>query len=279
MAAYYNEFDPFAAQWLRNLIAAGHIAAGDVDERSIIDVRADDLRGYKQCHFFAGIGGWAYALRQSDWSDDRPVWTGSCPCQPFSTAGSGAGFEDARHLWPVWDALIGECRPSVVFGEQVANESGRAWLDIVWADMEGRGYAFVPVLLPACSVGAPHRRNRLWFVADSDCFGQLSETRSPAFHEEWDVAARRQGRNSVGNAPRAGLQPSWPPGLSGVSDISIAIDGNARNVGGVRAVGNAIVPQVAAAFVRAYMDVAARTPPPTPEVAIGPRDDEPHGSN
>jgi hypothetical protein len=109
--SYYNEIDPYCAQWLRNLIGAGHIADGDVDERSIEDVRPDDVRGYTQCHFFAGVGVWSYALRLAGWPDDRPVWTGSCPCQPFSQAGKGAGFADERHLWPAWFHLIRECRP------------------------------------------------------------------------------------------------------------------------------------------------------------------------
>ncbi len=74
-AAYYNEIDPFAAQWLRNLIAAGHIAPGEVDERSIEDVTPDDLRGFTQCHFFSGIGVWSHSLRLAGWPDDRPVWT------------------------------------------------------------------------------------------------------------------------------------------------------------------------------------------------------------
>nr|WP_232357146.1 DNA cytosine methyltransferase [Burkholderia contaminans] len=95
------------------MIAAGHIAPGDVDERSIEDVRPDDLRAYDQCHFFAGIGVWSHALRRAGWTDDRPVWTGSCPCQPFSAAGKGLGFDDERHLWPAWYWLIGERRPPV----------------------------------------------------------------------------------------------------------------------------------------------------------------------
>lgn len=97
---YYNEFDPGAAAWLRELIRAGLIADGEVDERSILDVSADDLRGFTQVHFFAGIGGWSYALRLAGWPDDRPVWTGSPPCQPFSAAGKQKGRDDARHLAP-----------------------------------------------------------------------------------------------------------------------------------------------------------------------------------
>jgi len=148
VAAYYNEIDPYAAQWLRNLIAAGHIAPGDVDERSIEDVRPDDLRAYDQCHFFAGIGVWSHALRGAGWPDDRPVWTGSCPCQPFSAAGKGLGFDDERHLWPHWYWLIGECRPPVIFGEQVASKDVEPWIDLVHADMEALDYPFgcaVPV--------------------------------------------------------------------------------------------------------------------------------------
>jgi DNA (cytosine-5)-methyltransferase 1 len=165
--AYYNENDPFAAAWLKELIKAGHIAFGYVDDRSIEDVTPNDLKGFAQCHFFAGIGVWSYALRRAGWPDDKEVWTGSCPCQPFSTAGKRRGFDDERHLWPSWYWLIEQCAPRVVFGEQVASKDGITWLDAVCTDLEGTGYAVGPVVLPACGVGAPHRRERLWFVADS----------------------------------------------------------------------------------------------------------------
>ncbi|ALN83046.1 putative methyl transferase protein [Lysobacter antibioticus] len=78
-AAYYNEIDPYLCGWLRNLIAADLILPGDVDDRDIRSVRADDLRGYGQCHFFAGIGGFAYACRLAGWPDDEPVWTLASP--------------------------------------------------------------------------------------------------------------------------------------------------------------------------------------------------------
>ena len=170
MTAYYNEIDPAAAQWLRNLIEAGLIAPGYVDERSIEDVYPSDLRGFTQCHFFAGIGVWSHALRSAGWGDDRPVWTGSCPCQPFSAAGKGAGFDDERHLWPAFHHLIQECRPAVVIGEQVASKDADPWIDLVCTDLEALGYAFGAVPFPSAGIGAPHIRDRLYWggVANAD---------------------------------------------------------------------------------------------------------------
>ncbi|CCJ88705.1 macromolecule metabolism; macromolecule synthesis, modification; dna-replication, repair,restr./modif [Cronobacter turicensis 564] len=177
-AAYYNEIDPYAAQWLRNLIAAGHIAPGEVDERSIEDVTPDDLRGFTQCHFFAGIGVWSHSLRLAGWPDDKPVWTGSCPCQPFSAAGKGDGFADERHLWPSFFHLISECRPQHVFGEQVASGNANTWFDLVQADLEGVGYAFGLVPFAAAGVGAPHIRERAYWVANSS--GERVRAEKPA---------------------------------------------------------------------------------------------------
>jgi DNA (cytosine-5)-methyltransferase 1 len=151
---YYNEHDPFAAAWLRKLIDSGLIAHGDVDERSIVEVQAVDLLPYTACHFFAGIGGWPHALDLAGWPRDRFVWTGSCPCQPFSLAGRQRGFDDERHLWPVFAALIKKCRPAVVFGEQVASAS--AWLGLVRGDLEAMGYAVGAIPIEAASAGADH---------------------------------------------------------------------------------------------------------------------------
>ena len=168
MPVYYNEIEPYPAQWLRNLIKAGRIPDGEVDERSIVDVRPEDLRGFDQCHFFAGVAGWSRALQLAGWPDDRPVWTGSCPCQPFSVAGRGKGTADERHLWPEFYRLIRECKPAIVIGEQVASRAGREWLSGVFADLEGVGYAGAGADLCAAGVGAPHIRQRLYWVALAD---------------------------------------------------------------------------------------------------------------
>jgi len=134
---YYNEFDDKAAQWLRNLVDAGLIPQGYVDSRSITEVEPDELKRYTQCHFFAGIAGWPLALQLAGWPTDRPVWTGSCPCQPFSTAGKQKGKADHRHLWPVFFKLIATCKPDTLFMEQVASAIGHGWLDEVINDLEG----------------------------------------------------------------------------------------------------------------------------------------------
>lgn len=206
MTAYYNEFDPKAAAWLRELIKAGHIAPGDVDERSIVDIRPSDLIGYTQCHFFAGIGVWSYALRRAGWPDDRPVWTGSCPCQPFSAAGKGAGFTDERHLWPHFHWLIENCRPPVVFGEQVASKDGLGWLDLVQADLEGSGYASGAVDTCAAGFGAPHIRQRLWWVGVrvADASGQRLEGQDTRKMGDERQASKR-GIGTSGLADSAGV--------------------------------------------------------------------------
>jgi len=314
-ANYYNEFDPFAAAWLRELICNGHIPFGVVDERDIKDVTPADLAGYTQCHFFAGIGGWSLALQLAGWPKDRPVWTGSPPCQPFSSAGKQKGKDDLRHLWPKFFDLIRKCRPSIIFGEQVAASIGHGWFDDLQTDLEAEGYAAGLVVLPACSVGAFHRRDRLFYVADSTGerrdrqhslqFGQepgwdqqdCTETSgcceidnvdnliSKRRHEIGDDHPEHDGKfsgttsetDNVADSDNKGPQgrhsvqqrpvelTTWAGGVVGWVRCS---DGKARpveptiqplahgipnRVGILRGAGNAIVPQVAAEVIKAYM--------------------------
>jgi DNA (cytosine-5)-methyltransferase 1 len=212
MTSYYNEHDEFAADWLRNLIKAGLIADGEVDTRSIVDVRRNDLAGFAQCHFFAGIGGWSFALRRAGWDDERPVWTGSCPCQPFSLAGAQKGFADERHLWPVWRELIRECAPSVVFGEQVA--SATDWLGLVRGELEAMGYAVGALPIQAASAGADHLRDRYWFVADADYEG--SQGRGLLSERSGERAA---GQDGLADAACDDEQRNWQPGARSKSQI------------------------------------------------------------
>jgi DNA (cytosine-5)-methyltransferase 1 len=236
MKAFYNEIDPYCCAWLQNLMDAGHITPGKIDDRSIADLNPEDLNGYERCHFFAGIAGWELALSLSGYSG--PVWTGSCPCQPFSAAGKGQASGDERHLWPVWFELIRACRPAVIFGEQVEAAIGWGWLDLVYSDLEQEGYAVGAAVLPAASVGAPHVRNRLWFTAMAD--------------------ANSQGLEGVYKTPRREhLQPVagdlWRHWVSEPAMDRVAHGVPAR-VGKLRAAGNAIVPQVAAEFIKAAED-------------------------
>lgn len=320
---YYNEFDPFAAAWLRELIKANLIPNGIVDERSIIDVKPEELREFKQCHFFAGIGGWSYALHLAGWQTDRPVWTGSCPCQPFSSAGKQKGKEDERHLWPVWFNLIRECRPPTIFGEQVSSAIAHGWLDDVYQGLESEGYACGSAVLPACSVGAPHKRDRLFFVGHAqhdgshggplfgsygkaipdDTQGQNSPCEFEGTGEPCNVAnaecqqaheeqhqstederkrvtnvssgcgmdfieinvADSKGIYAQGCEVGQGEREPWgsgswincPDGKQRLVEPSIPLlaHGVPNRVGKLRGYGNAIVPQVAAEFVKAYMEI------------------------
>lgn len=180
----YNDNDPGACAWLRELIARNLIPKGEVLGASILDLRPSDLAGFRRVHFFAGIGGWPYALRLAGINDDDPrrIWTGSPPCQPFSAAGKQLGRDDPRHLAPHFISLVGACRPDLLFGEQVASAEvfGKsaigaakgpasapawAWLDDLSDRLEAARYAVGASDIPAASIGAPHIRQRTFFGA------------------------------------------------------------------------------------------------------------------
>jgi DNA (cytosine-5)-methyltransferase 1 len=290
---FYNENNPCAAPWLRELIKADLIAPGVVDDRSITDLNFDELKQYRQCHFFAGIGGWSHALRLAGWPDDVPVWTASCPCQPFSQAGKRKVDKDERHLWPTLRKAVSIGRPSICFGEQVASKDGRIWLAGVRADLEALGYVVGAADLCAAGVGAPHIRQRLYWVA----YSAGSKWRSPAerrndvidgenagwkekdgrhsirgasssaglvnangYHCHWWSGPLQVGRNCIeGEIERGGrkYRAQWrvKPGLP------LLADGVPGRVGALCGFGNAIVPQVAAEFIQAATEAFQVTHP------------------
>lgn len=290
MTAYYNEFDKNAAAWLRELISDGLIAPGDVDERSIIDVDYRDLDGYTQHHFFAGIGGWSYALRIAGWPDDARVWTASLPCQPFSTAGKGLGKADERHLLPHFLELVAKCKPGTIFGEQVERAIGHGWLDDLQTTMEAENYAVGHCVLGAHSIGAAHIRQRLYWVAKStgERCGEARQLIAKHQKRIADASAvdgmadsmrkqinptneRRLHAKSCSNSVidwvfcrdekyrpiEPGILPladGFPRGMVHSSDPNATQEARAMRLKGY---GNAIVPQVAAEFIRAFMALHA----------------------
>ena len=102
------------------------------------------------------------------------IISGGFPCQPYSSAGKRLGKEDERHLWPEMLRAIREIQPSWVVGENVrglTNWNGGLVFDEVQTELEAEGYEVLPFLLPACAVNAPHRRDRIWFIAYSSSIG------------------------------------------------------------------------------------------------------------
>lgn len=261
MTAFYNEIDTKAAAVLRQLIDENVIAPGVVDTRSIVEIQPDEIRNYTQIHFFAGGGLWSIAARMAGWPDDRPLWTGSCPCQPFSVAGKGKGADDPRHLWPHFHRLISACRPPVVVGEQVAGAAGYGWFDGVRADLEKSDYASRAVNIPACAIDAPHQRKRLYWlaVANASSTGRLGY---------WGDAVGPSGHRQEGASAPLPHDSYWARGewiptaldgklRRGEPSIPILADGFPHRMDLWRIAGNAIVPGLAAEVLRSFMETGA----------------------
>lgn len=250
---YYNEHDLYCVRWLRNLVKAGQLPRGDVDGRDIEDVKWEEINRFHHYHFFAGIGGWPLAMKMANWPDEIPLWTASLPCQPFSVAGRGLGEKDPRHLWPRMRGMIDEQRPLLVVGEQVASKDGRRWLAGIQVDMEKMGYTFGAADLCAAGCGAPHIRQRLWWVAVSPKHGcqgiqhctetQIQKNRPPQALDAW---------HGIGNTFE-----NWKEFMA-ETRIDMLDDGVSSNMAvrpSLRAFGNSIVPQVAAEWLGSVLDV------------------------
>ena len=240
---------------------------------------ADDLEGYTQCHWFAGIGGWPFALQLANWPKDMEVWTGSPPCQPFSLAGTNRGYEDERHLAPKWLELVKQRKPATIFAEQVASAASSTrhpWLDDLFDELEGESYATGAAVLPACSVGAPHLRQRLYFAAsrvgNTECKrtgrNAGTSTRTEKETQLWSSSYYFEPSSAVSwvycrDDKIRPIQSGIKPMVDGVSDsmvqsgdFSDEILQNTQQERKLRihGYGNAIVPQLAAEFIKAYME-------------------------
>lgn len=262
LVAYYNENDPVIASWLIEVIAAKLIAPGIVDQRSIEDVTPNDLRGFTQYHFFAGIGIWSLGLRIAGWPDDRAICTGSCPCQPFSQAGKGIGFDDERHLWPSWHYLIerSELRNIPVVGEQVASPDGLNWFDLVSTDMEGTGYTIGAIDTCAAGFGAPFIGQRLYWMAAPNGWKQRNgKLQSGGEYRQqpqngrnmqtgfWQNVEWLVNRNSNGKLEYRPIEPGSFPLVNG---------GALRNrLDAVRGAGNSLNIAQAKAFIETVMEI------------------------
>jgi len=273
MTTYYNEYDPYAAQWLRNLMANSLIPSGVVDSRNVFEVNKFDVSRFSQCHFFAGIGGWARALDLAEWPRNRPVWTCSLPCQPFSQAGKKLAEKDKRHLWPTMLALISSNKPTTILGEQVSSSLALSWLDTVFSDLERENYTCRAIDTGAACVGAPHIRQRLYWMAHSTSIRRESVCTLPTSHGTGD-----EGQNNAGEKGRTPLQPeresspvqiqkrtngfweraNWTPCHDGLNrpfepGTYPLVDGIPPRMGRLRAYGNAIVPPLAAEIIKTWM--------------------------
>ena len=129
------------------------------------------------------------------------IITGGYPCQPFSVAGSQRGEKDKRHLWPEMFRLVKECRPTWVIGENVSGHI-KLGLDTVLEDLESEGYSTRAFSISASSVGANHKRERVWIVGHSQHNGSSSSTKSRSFKETSDN--NQEGKNEAGELAGAG---------------------------------------------------------------------------
>ncbi len=171
------------------------------------------------------------------------VITGGYPCQPFSVAGKRKGSDDDRHLWPAMFSIIKKYLPAWVIGENVAGHINMG-LDDVLSDLESQAYTARTFVIPACAVDARHRRDRTWIVAN---------TKSIRCEREWNAKQRKQNKFARYNA---GVQTQWLPEPA----VGRVAHGIPRRVDRLKALGNAVVPQIPEIIGYAILEAERSTP-------------------
>lgn len=193
------------------------------------------------------------------WRDKIDILTGGFPCQPFSTIGKRQGTEDDRHLWPEMLRAIKEIKPKWVVGENVSGlvnwDEGVVFREVL-SDLENEGYEVQAFIIPACATGAPHRRDRIWIIANSMPIGLQGRS-----HEGKET--RKTSRFKVGEFHTSQV---WDPRQDILSESPIIgkDDGISRELDGItfsnwrqesaKGFGNAIVPQVAVQIFKTIIE-------------------------
>ena len=191
------------------------------------------------------------------------ILTGGFPCQPYSSAGKRLGKEDERHLWPHMLRVISEVKPTYVVGENVrglTNWNGGMVFEEVCVDLESQGYEVQPILLPACAVGAPHRRDRIWFVAsNTNSIRQQARSQREVLEQSnrktatrfRDVECGNKWQNFPTQSPICGGDDGLPTKLDGITFSKWRQES-------IKGYGNAIVPQVAYQIFKVISEMDAR---------------------
>lgn len=197
-------------------------------------------------------GGWPIAFRLAGWPDSRPVWSGSCPCGPYSIVGKRQAQADARDLWPAWFSLMGPECPDI-FGEQVADAIELGWYDRTADDLDTIQKSCWPVVLPSCATGQGNKGERLFFVAKANPQGLERHPRNEREIIQRALSTGYAATPSICDFIEGwdGLKRPIKPGISLLDDGLSAFDHRIFSEG----IGNAINPQLAAEFIKAFMDI------------------------
>jgi DNA (cytosine-5)-methyltransferase 1 len=178
------------------------------------------------------------------------VLSAGLPCQPFSVAGQRRGKDDDRHLWPELLRVISEIKPAWVVAENVygiLTIEGGLVFEQACSDLEAEGYEVQPFVVPACAVNAPHRRDRVWIIAHTGGFRLQGRKQKLC-------PAQKQGYDAE-NMPASKLRERWKGNNLPAPRICRSYDGISDRVDRIKALGNAIVPQIAYELFKAIEGV------------------------
>ena len=265
---FYNDNALYPCRVLDRHITEGTLPEGDIYYGDIEKIGRSILSHYHSHHLFAGIGGIPFGLRMGGWQDEWPILTAGFPCQPVSYAGKKLAQADPRWLWPEVVRVLCMVRPPVVLLENTPGILSRGMGDVL-RDLAACGYDAKWRVLAAADVGAPHLRERVWIVAypnsvRHEAKRQIREwvaetvggsgTMADTAHQRdvWGDGSLRENAESARrwdhhrDRAQANDGREW---WAAEPDVGRVVDGLPNRVDRIKALGNAVVPQVVAALV------------------------------